>query len=212
MSGASNTPPARTHEVPANVPGLEPIDFHAAEIRSGRGFWRGIEKEKREAIVQDVTTAIANANQPGVVLFAAVIERNERLYGKEAVKHATEEVRRRFDIRLTRRYKEHDDPQRGLIVFAESSYEKRADLGTEASGRGSRHHRSRLRRRAAKPVGERPWAARVTPGAEATARPLSVTAARAAPGRRTVPLALGGTVTDTVSFPPASDQPDAASP
>ena len=75
-----------------------------------------------------MTTAIANANHPGVVLFAAVIERNERLYGEEAVKHATEEVRRRFDILLTRRYKEHEDPQRGLIVFAESSYEKRARI------------------------------------------------------------------------------------
>jgi len=47
-----------------HLPGLEPIDFHAAEIRSGRGFWRGVEKEKREAIVQDVTTAIADANHP----------------------------------------------------------------------------------------------------------------------------------------------------
>ena len=26
-----------------HLPGLEPIDFHAAEIRSGRGFWRGVE-------------------------------------------------------------------------------------------------------------------------------------------------------------------------
>ena len=111
-----------------HLPGLEPIDFHAAEIRSGRGFWRGVEKEKREAIVQDVTTAIASANHPGVVLFAAVIEKNERLYGEEAVKHATEEVCRRFDILLTKRYQEHDDPQRGLIVFAESSYEKRARI------------------------------------------------------------------------------------
>lgn len=92
------------------------------------GFWRGIEKGKREAIVQDVTTAIANANHPGVVLFAAVIEKNERLYGEEAVKHVTEEVCRRFDLLLTRRYQEHDDPQRGLIVFAESSYEKRARI------------------------------------------------------------------------------------
>jgi len=62
------------------------------------------------------------------VLFAAVVEKNERLYGEEAVKHATEEVCRRFDILLARRYQEHDDPQRGLIVFAESSYQKRARI------------------------------------------------------------------------------------
>jgi hypothetical protein len=111
-----------------HLPGLEPIDFHAAEMRSGRGFWRGIEKAKREEILQDVTHAIVNANHPGVVLFAAVVEKNERLYGEEAVKHATEEVCRRFDIFLTRRYREHDDPQRGLIVFAQSSYEKRARI------------------------------------------------------------------------------------
>ncbi len=111
-----------------HLPGLEPIDFHAAELRSGKGFWRGIEKVKREAILADVTLAIANSNHPGVVLFAAVVEKNERLHGEEAVKHATEEVCRRFDILLTRRYQEHNDPQRGLLVFAESSYQKRARI------------------------------------------------------------------------------------
>ena len=55
-----------------------------------------------------------------------VVEKNDRLYGEEAVKHATEEVCRRFDIFLTRRYREQQDRQRGLIVFAQSSYEKRA--------------------------------------------------------------------------------------
>jgi hypothetical protein len=111
-----------------HLPGLEPIDFHAVEMRSGRGFWRGIEKEKREIILREVTEAIASANHPGVVLFAAVIEKSERLYGEDAVKHATEEVCRRFDIFLTRRFREHNDPQRGLVVFAGSSYEKRARL------------------------------------------------------------------------------------
>ena len=48
-----------------HLPGLEPIDFHAAEIRSGRGFWRGIEKEKREAILSDVTQTIADGEPPG---------------------------------------------------------------------------------------------------------------------------------------------------
>ena len=25
-----------------HFPGLQPVEFHASEIRSGRGFWRGV--------------------------------------------------------------------------------------------------------------------------------------------------------------------------
>jgi hypothetical protein len=64
---------------------------------------------------------------PQVVLFAAVIEKDERVHGEEAVRRATEEICRRFDIFLMRKH--HDgDSQRGLLVFAESSYQKRAKL------------------------------------------------------------------------------------
>jgi len=44
------------------------------------------------------------------------------------VKLATEQVCKRFDIFLKRRATEHNDRQRGLLVFAESHYQQRAKI------------------------------------------------------------------------------------
>lgn len=44
--------------------------------------------------------AVASTPPPGVVLFAAVIEKAETVYGEEAVKLAAAEVCRRFDLFL----------------------------------------------------------------------------------------------------------------
>ena len=83
--------------------------------------------------------AIRSPRDPGLVLFAAAVEKNRQLYSEEAVKRATELVCRRFDIFLMRRHHEAHDPQRGLIVFAEGRFHQRSriwvrgfrELGTE---------------------------------------------------------------------------------
>ncbi|MFN2446989.1 MAG: DUF3800 domain-containing protein [Vicinamibacterales bacterium] len=90
-------------------------------------------------VLQDLAQTIALANDPGVRLFAAVVEKTSSLFGEDAVKAATEQVCKRFDTFLTRRANEHNDKQRGLLVFAKSHYEQRAkiwvrgfrDLGTQ---------------------------------------------------------------------------------
>jgi hypothetical protein len=109
-----------------HFPGVQPVTFHASEIRSGRGFWRSVSKEQRSQLLSDMAHEVGALPPPGCFLFAAVIEKSDRLHGEEAVKTATEEICRRFDIFLIRRYREFNDPQRGLLVFAESSYQKRA--------------------------------------------------------------------------------------
>lgn len=122
-----------------HFPGRAPIDFHASHIRAGKGFWRGIEEPVRNFVLQDLAQTICRANDPGVRLFAAVVEKTSSLYGDDAVKCATEQVCKRFDTFLARRANEHNDRQRGLIVFAESSYQPRAktwvrgfrELGTQ---------------------------------------------------------------------------------
>ena len=111
-----------------HFPGLPPIEFHASHIRNGKGFWRGIDAPTRDFVLQDLAQVIAKANNPGVVLFSAVIEKSASIYGEEAVKVATEQVCKRFDTFLTRRAQEHNDPERGLLVFAESHYQQRAKL------------------------------------------------------------------------------------
>jgi hypothetical protein len=111
-----------------HFPGLPPVTFHATDIRSGSGFWRTVDKDKRRAILQEIGDTIAQANVPGVVLFGAAIEKTDALYGEAAVERATEEVCRRFDIFLMRRRNEFNDPQRGLLVFAEGRFHQRARL------------------------------------------------------------------------------------
>jgi hypothetical protein len=111
-----------------HFPGLPPVEFHASHIRNGKGFWRNVDVPTRGFVLEDLAQVIDKSNNPGVVLFAAVVEKSSALYGEEAVRSATEQVCKRFDTFLTRRAQEHDDPQRGLIVFAESHYQQRAKL------------------------------------------------------------------------------------
>lgn len=79
-------------------------------------------------MVQDISQVISRSNETGVVLFAAAIEKDASLYGEDAVKYATEQICKRFDTFLARRANEHNDKQRGLLVFAESHFQQRAKL------------------------------------------------------------------------------------
>jgi hypothetical protein len=107
-----------------HFPGNPPIEFHAQHMRSGNGFWRTIDRHQRMDILQEVTKTITEVKTPGVVLFAAVIEKTDRLYGEDAVRLAAEEVCGRFDIFLKRRFAA-GDKQRGLLVFAEGKFHQR---------------------------------------------------------------------------------------
>src|SRR5712664_3755677 len=69
--------------------GLPPIEFRASHIRNGKRFWRSVEVSTRNMVLQDLGQVIARANNPGVTLFSAVVEKDASLYGEEAVKYAT---------------------------------------------------------------------------------------------------------------------------
>ncbi len=108
-----------------HFPGIPPVAFHAQHIRAGSDFWRTVDEAKRAEVLTELATAIATSNRPGVVLFAAAIEKTNLLYGEAAVEHATAEICRRFDLLLKRKYAE-GDPQRGLVIFSEGRFHKRA--------------------------------------------------------------------------------------
>ncbi|MCL5958759.1 MAG: DUF3800 domain-containing protein [Chloroflexi bacterium] len=107
-------------------PSTQPIEFHASHIRSGKGFWRKVVESTRTGLLNDIGGTIASAPLPAIALFAAVVEKSDSLYGEDAVKLAAEQVCKRFDTFLVRRYNDASDPQRGLIVFAEGRYHERA--------------------------------------------------------------------------------------
>lgn len=106
-------------------PDCQPVHFHASEIRSGRGFWRTVPDCRRDAVLAEVLDAIAHLPAQGRALFAAAVQKSSLLYGEDAVERATMEVCRRFDLRLQREYHDHDNPQRGLIVFSEGRFNAR---------------------------------------------------------------------------------------
>jgi hypothetical protein len=126
-----------------HFPGSPPIPFHGSAIRSGKGFWRKVEPDQRDAVITDLSAVIAGQPPATVVLFGAVIEKSSQLWGEKAIERATEEVTRRFDVFLMRRFQEEDnDPQRGLLIFAEGRFHTRAriwvqgfrELGTRWGG------------------------------------------------------------------------------
>ncbi len=93
---------------------------------SGRNLLRRVSEEKRQEIVDDVIAAITATR--GLRLYAAAIEKDSDTYGDDAVEAATEQVCKRFDTFLTRRYQEHNDPQRGLLIFSGGRFHARAQL------------------------------------------------------------------------------------
>lgn len=109
-----------------HLPGLEPVPFHASPMRKGKDFWRKVPEEKRLQMVTEVGKVLADSDHRGVVLFGVAVEKSARCYGEAAVQLAVEEVCGRFNLFLARRHKYDSDTQRGLIVFAEGRFDKRA--------------------------------------------------------------------------------------
>lgn len=112
-----------------HFPRSQPVHFHASEIRSGRqGFWRKVPSNKRDTILSEVGSAIQRSPDSGRILYAAVVEKDNELWGERAVEVATEQLCNRFDIFLQRKFHEEQDPQRGLIVFSEGRFNARAKI------------------------------------------------------------------------------------
>jgi hypothetical protein len=106
-------------------PTAPPLDFHAQPIRSGKNFWRHIDASIRTEVLSEIGNIMARAPRNECVLFGAVVEKTDKVYGDEAIRLALEQVCKRFDT-LLKRKASGGNPQRGLIVLAQSHYEQRA--------------------------------------------------------------------------------------
>ena len=111
-----------------HFPNHQPIPFHASEIRSGRNLWRRMEPEKRDAVLDDLSAAVMKSPARGRILFAAAVEKTRDRWGESAVEAATEQICKRFDTLLQRRFQHGNDAQRGLIIFSEGHFDSRAKL------------------------------------------------------------------------------------
>lgn len=101
------------------------IELHGSPMRSGRDGWKAHALPDRLAAIEDaLKLGIVDHFPKGVRLFGAVI-RKEALVGGDPVMHAFEQLASRFDLFLKRLHHKHQDSQRGIMLFDESSTEQR---------------------------------------------------------------------------------------
>ncbi len=101
------------------------IELHGSPMRSGREGWKAHALPDRLAAIKDALQfGVADHYPKGVRLFGAVIEKSA-LTGSDPVAHAFEQLASRFDLFLKRLHHKHNDSQRGIMLFDESSTEQR---------------------------------------------------------------------------------------
>ncbi len=109
-----------------HFPDEQPVPFHASKIRSGTGFWRRVTEDVRDDVLDGISAALTSVRTPGIALFATAVRKDANYHGEQAVRLATEDVCKRFDVFLMRRAHEHKDKQRGLLVFSKGKYDQRS--------------------------------------------------------------------------------------
>ncbi|MBI5235701.1 MAG: DUF3800 domain-containing protein [Deltaproteobacteria bacterium] len=98
------------------------VEFHASALFSGREApWKSLTKEQRKGVIKDVLGVLGKAHD-STRAFACVVHKAS-FPGKDSMEIAFEHLCNRFDLLLKRIYSVEKNPQRGLIVLDESSYE-----------------------------------------------------------------------------------------
>ena len=102
------------------------VPFHVSELRANERAnhpaVKALPPSRRRDLIERVYGVIAASR---VRLFAVAIEKEfteEPLYER-----GFEEIVSRFDRMLQRLYRNHDDPQRGMVMIAESSYRENVE-------------------------------------------------------------------------------------
>ena len=99
------------------------VEFHASDLRSGRGLYRDLPVAKRNRIMNEVYGVIGNTRQ-GLTLFASVIHKDALMYkyqGQvEPYDRAFEGLCTMFNYFLRRVQKNTGNVLKGVVVFDES--------------------------------------------------------------------------------------------
>lgn len=120
----------------------EPINLHASDLRAPdervRDPFSELESSQRLDLVFDIYQAIVDSRARlfGIAIEKAFVQNNQL---QDLYERGFEEMVNRFDRMLARIGSEHGEPQRGLIVVAESSYRENIEL--LARNIASRGHR-----------------------------------------------------------------------
>lgn len=102
-----------------------PIEFHASPLRAGYDApWDKYEKSVRYQIINEIYEVIADND---LTLFAVAIERSWLNDGRDEYSFALESLMKRFDDFLRDIYRQTGQPERGLMIIAESEYRRRIE-------------------------------------------------------------------------------------
>jgi hypothetical protein len=97
------------------------VEFHASAIFAGtKPPWNGLDKKARRDVIKEVLGVLASAHESTRAFACAVHKASYP--GDDPMEVAFEDLCSRFDLQLARIY-HSGDPQRGIIILDESSYE-----------------------------------------------------------------------------------------
>ena len=103
------------------------ISFHASALRAPKGRlappFDSLSDERRKQLIHDVYQVIAES---GAKIFAVAMEKAS--ITDDPYERGFEEIVNRFDRMLSRVLKERGEPQRGLVVIAESAYRQNLEI------------------------------------------------------------------------------------
>jgi hypothetical protein len=114
------------------------VELHGTHIRTGKGEWRDVPKEKRERLLCAILDYIA-ANYPEqFILFGAALDKsanqsvslNEELFTQ---------ITSRFDMLLKRRYAKTKVPTRGIAIFDKSTSEQQFQIWSQVFQKTGNH-------------------------------------------------------------------------
>jgi hypothetical protein len=105
------------------IPTYPDIEIHGSPMRSGKGEWRGIPANIRDAIIMEILRLIPPDH--GIRLFASVIAKTRTTNLSTIPNDLFTQVASRFDMFLGRIYKNSGmkNPQRGIAIFDDSRNE-----------------------------------------------------------------------------------------
>lgn len=101
--------------------GQADLELHASPIRSGRGIWRSVTKEKRNAILIESLEYIKNNYPRQFILFGAVVDNVRHNVNEELFSQITS----RFNMFLRRKFLKNEEPARGLCIFDKTKLENK---------------------------------------------------------------------------------------
>ncbi len=105
----------------------EPLEFHARELHAPKEYlkapWNMLTTDQRFKLLDEIYELIVRSHTR---VFAIAMEKS--FVAGDCYERGFEEIVNRFDLMLQRILRDEGQPQRGLIVLAESSYRQNLEL------------------------------------------------------------------------------------